>query len=311
MRRTHRTTNHESILVKALLLGSGIAAGVPTWNDGSEAALRARAMDPELPRRRGAALAVSVDGLRYALIEAPFHLATTLAHDPRFAPAAGRRAVPIDALLLTSGDLDACAGALALRAGLAIRIASAGDLRADLLDHDAAFRSLEPLWTGLRWDHPFALDREERLEARLFPLPGPVPDHLLDDSTRAGRARSGIRITDLETGRRLVWAPRVERFDSATLAELRAADLRFVDGTFYAVDEARRVRPSTRTSFDLGHAPIDGKQGSLHWLSGMEGRSVYVHLSGTNPIAEIGSKEADRVRDSGVEIGFDGMGFEV
>lgn len=297
--------------MKAVLLGSGIATGVPAWNDGSEAAFRARARDPALPRRRGAALALSVDGLRYALIEAPFHLATTLAHDPRFAPAAGSRAVPIDSLVLTSGDLDASAGALALRAGLAIRIAAAADLRADLLEHDAAFRSLECFWTGLRWDHPFPLDREERLEARFFPLPGPVPDHLREDSTRAGRARSGVRITDLETGRRLVWAPRIERFDSATLAELRAADVRFIDGTFYAADEARRVRPGTRTTFDLGHAPIDGKQGSLHWLAGMEGRSIYVHLSGTNPLAEITSKEAGRVQEAGVEIGIDGLEIEI
>ena len=297
--------------MKAMLLGSGIATGVPTWNDGSEAALRARTRDSDLPRRRGAALAVTTDGLRYALVEAPFHLAQTLAYDPRFAPAAGKRAVPIDSIVLTSADLDACAGALALRSGLAIRVASAADLRADLLEHDAAFRSLEPLWTGLKWDRPFALDRDERLEARLFPLPGPVPDHLREDSTGAGRARSGVRITDLETGRRLVWAPRIEKLDSATLAELRAADVRLIDGTFYAADEGRRVRPGARSCFDLGHVPIDGRQGSLTSLSGMEGRSIYVHLSATNPIAEITSKEAARVQEAGVEIARDGLEVEV
>jgi len=296
--------------MKAMLLGSGIATGVPTWNDGSEAALRARTRDPDLPRRRGAALAITTDGLRYALVEAPFHLAQTLACDPRFAPAAGKRAVPIDSIVLTSADLDACAGALALRSGLAIRVASAADLRADLLEHDAAFRSLEPLWTGLKWDRPFALDRDERLEARLFPLPGPVPDHLREDSTGAGRARSGVRITDLETGRRLVWAPRIEKLDSATLAELRAADVRLIDGTFYAADEGRRVRPGARSCFDLGHVPIDGRQGSLTSLAGMEGRSIYVHLSATNPIAETTSKEAARVQEAGVEIARDGLEVE-
>jgi pyrroloquinoline quinone biosynthesis protein B len=296
--------------MKVFVLGSGIATGLPTWNDGSPAALRARTRDATFPARAGAALAISADGLRYSLLEAPFHLPASLAAQPRFAPAAGSRSVPIDSLLLTSADLDATAGALALRSGLSIRIASPVGVRSALLDHDAAFASLEPFWTGLPWDRPFPLDREERLEARLFPLPGPVPDHLIDRSTAVGRARCGIRITDGLSGRRLVWAPRIARYDSATLAELRAADIRFVDGTCYAEEEGRGIRPGVRCATDLGHAPIDGREGSLAWLSGMEGRSIYVHLSATNPVADSASKEAARVRDAGIEVAADGMEFE-
>ena len=293
-------------MMRAIVLGSGAALGLPSWNDGSEAALRARAREPDVPRRRGAALAVSADGLRYSILEAPFHLSSTLAEQTRFAPPAGRQAVPIDTLTLTSADLDATAGALALRSGLAIRILSSAGMRESLSANDAAFATLEPLWTGLGWDRPFALDREEHLEARLFPLPGPVPDHLRERANAAGRARCGVRITDRRTGRRLVWAPRIERWDSATLAELREADLRFVDGTCYAADEGRRLRPGVKSSVELGHAPIDGRDGSLSWLAGMEGRSVYVHLAATNPIATTTSKEHARVREAGVEIAEDG-----
>lgn len=297
--------------MKVVVLGSGIATGIPTWNDGSQAALRARARDPELPRRAGAALAISADGVRYSLLEAPFHLPATLAHSPRHAPAADSRAVPIDSLILTTGDLDATAGALALRSGLSIRIASPMALRNELLEHDAVFGALEPLWTGLGWDRPLPLDRDAALEARLFPLPGPVPDHLLAHSTTAGRARCGVRITDRRSGQRLVWAPRITRYDSATLAELRQADVRFVDGTCYAEDEARRIRPGARSATDLGHGPIDGRKGSLVQLAGMEGRSIYIHVAASNPICEPGSKEAARIRDAGVEVASDGMEFEI
>ena len=297
--------------MKALVLGSGISLGIPAWNDGSEAALNARAQDAQVPRRRGASLALSVDGLRHSLIEAPFHLPATLAADPRFAPAAGKRAVPIDTMLLTSGDLDACAGALALRAGLAARIASPSPLRSALLDHNAAFRTLEPLWSGLGWDRSLALDREEMLEARFFPLPGPVPDHLRDLETGTGRARCGVRVTDRRSGMRLVWAPRIERYDSATLAELREADVRFIDGTFYSPEEARRVRPGVKSTTELGHAPIDGPDGSLAWLAGMGGRSIYIHLSATNPVATLNSKERARVLEAGIEVASDGMEIEV
>ncbi|MEM9175947.1 MAG: MBL fold metallo-hydrolase [Myxococcota bacterium] len=297
--------------MRARLLGSGVATGLPTWNDGSEVARKARAREAATPRRQGACLAVSADGIRFSLLEAPFPLAATLANEPLFAPPEGSRAVPIDSLLITSGDLDACGGALALRSGLAIRIASSADLRRELLDHDAAFVTLEPLWTGLGWDRPFPLDRDEVLEARLFPLPGPIPDHLRDRSTAAGRARCGVRITDKRSGRRLVWAPRIERLDSATLAELREADVRFVDGTCYAADEARRLRPGARSAVELGHVPIDGPQGSLAVLAGMSGRSIYVHLAASNPLAERDAKEAARIAEAGAEIGFDGLEVEV
>ena len=296
--------------MKILVLGSGQASGVPAWNDGSELALRARVRDPAVPRRAGAALAVSADGLRYTLLEAPFGLPDALTRHPLLAPAPGRRAAPVDAIVLSSAELDAVGGALALRHGLAARIVSPVLVRDTLADRDEAFRTLAPLWTGLAWDRAWLLDREERLEARLFPLPGPPPDHLGEAGAAAGRARCGVRITDRRSGARIVWAPRIAQLDSATLAELRAADLRFVDGTCYADEEARRLRPGARCVRDLGHTPIDGQQGSLVQLAGMGGRSFYVHLAATNPLCDRESKETHRVRAAGVEIAEDGMEVE-
>jgi len=293
-----------------IVLGSGQAAGFPAWNDGGPMALRARAGDPAMPRRAGAALAISADGRRYSLLEAPLHLAATLTHVSSLAPPAGSRAVPIDSLVLTSGELAACAGALGFGPGLSLRIASSRELRTALVEQDAGFRSLEAVWAGFPWDRAFPLDRDGRLEARLFPLPGPVPDFLRECAPRAGRGRCGIRITDLDTGLRLVWAPRLARLDSATLAELRAADLRFVDGTFYDDAEARRFQPGAARAEELGHLPIDGREGSLAWLAGMRGESIYIHLAGTNPLCDLKSEASERVRAAGAEIAFDGMELE-
>lgn len=297
--------------MKVIVLGSGIAAGVPAWNDGSAPALRARAGDAALPRRRGAAIAVTVDGERYSLVEAPLHLAESLTRDPRFAPAAGSRNVPLDTLVLTCAELDACAGALAFARGLSLRIASPHDLRAALVDHDAGFRSLCPSWSGHAFDRPFLLDREGLLEARLFPLPGKVPDALRELAPKSGRARAGIRITDLRTGARLVFAPRIARYDSATLAELRAADLRIVDGTHLREDEGRLLHPGGEGASEQGHLPIDGREGSLVWLSGMVGRSIYIHLAPNNPASEIASKDWTRIHEAGVQIAYDGMELEL
>jgi len=293
--------------MRVIVLGSGIAAGFPGWNEGSELARRARSDDPQAPRREGAALAVSADGERYSLIEAPFHLASTLTRIKSLAPAGGPRSSPIDSLVISNGELDACAGALALGTGLSVRVVSSRAVRAGLLDHDAAFRVLEPVWSDLPWDRGLPLDREERLEARLFPLPGPTPPHLRELAPATGRGRCGVRITDLQSGTRLVWAPRIARLDSASLAELRAADLRFVDGTLYQDSDAARARPGARCAADLGHVPIDGRDGSLSWLAGMRGESFYVHLSGANPLCDRRSEASERVKAAGVGVATDGL----
>jgi pyrroloquinoline quinone biosynthesis protein B len=142
-------------------------------------------------------------------------------------------------------------------------------------------------------------------------LPGPIPDFLRQLAPKAGRARAGVRVTDLRSGARLVWAPRIARYDSAVLAELRAADLRLVDGTCLAAEEGRAIHPGVQSAEDLGHIPIDGRDGSLVWLAGMTGRSVYVHLAGSNPLCDNESMERARIHEAGIEVGRDGMEFEV
>jgi pyrroloquinoline quinone biosynthesis protein B len=293
------------------VLGSGCSAGFPAWNEGSEAAERARANDPSMPIREAAALAVSADRERYSILEAPLHLPSTLARTARFAPPTGTRATPIDSLVLTCADPAASAGALGLASALSVRILSPIGIRDALVEHDASFRALDPVWTGLPWDRSFPLDRDGILEARLFPLPGPPPGHLRSEGTSSGRARAGVRITDLRTGSRLVWAPRISRFDSACLAELRSAEVRFIDGTCYAGNELRTVHPGIRDFADAGHAPIDGREGSLVSLSGMRGDSYYVHLAGANPACDEKSPESERIRSASVEIAVDGQEFEL
>ena len=295
----------------AQLLGSGCSAGFPAWNEGSIAAERARAGDPSIPVRESAALAVSADGECYSILEAPLHLTSTLARIPRFAPRTGSRATPITSLVLTSADLGASAGALGLASALSIRMLSPNRLREVMLREDAAFRSLEPVWTGFQWDRSFPLDREGLLEARFFPLRGPAPSHLREAAANVGRARCGVRITDLRTGRRLVWAPRISSLDSACLAELRAADLRFIDGTCYAREELRAADPSLRDLSLAGHLPIDGHDGSLAILAGMRGMSYYVHLAGQNPACDQKSVESEQIRTAGVEVAVDGQVFEL
>ena len=106
----------------------------------------------------------------------------------------------------------------------------------------------------------------------------------------------GLRLTDRGSGARLAFAPALGALDSVTLAELAAADLRFVDGTFF-----------TQGALAMGHVPITGADGSLGRLASLPGRTLYLHMNATNPILDPDSPEAARVRATGVGIAEDGM----
>ena len=95
------------------------------------------------------------------------------------------------------------------------------------------------------------------------------------------------------------------------MAEFAAADVRFVDGTFFTAGELRSVKPGAPDAAAMGHAPIAGADGSLAALADLPGRTWYVHMNCTNPVLDAASAEHARVRRAGVEIADDGMEVEL
>src|SRR5262249_10313643 len=151
-----------------------------------------------------------------------------LAAVPALHPRPGTRDVPIDTVALTSAELDHVLGLLVLREALSFRIASTRWVRDAILDHNAAWRLLEPVWGAAALDAPVFLDRESRLEARFFPVAPKVPGYLRDVAKPHAETTTGLRITERATGARLAVVPGLASLDSATAAELAAADVRFV-----------------------------------------------------------------------------------
>lgn len=297
--------------MKIRVLGSAAGGGLPQWNCGCTNCVRARAGDPAVPQRSQPSLAVSADGERWSLVNASPDVRDQLAKAPGLHPRPGTRDLPLDTVVVTNADIDHVLGLLVLREALPHHIATTAWIRDALLDHNATFRLLAPAFHVVKLDAPFYLDRAERLEARFFPVPGKVPTWLGDLATNAPAATLGLRITDRESDRRLVYAPGVKSLDSGTWAELSAADVRFVDGTFWTVDELQKTRPGAPDAFAMGHMPIGGRDGSLARLSTLPGRTIYQHMNNTNPILDANSSEAAEIRKLGVEIAMDGMELEV
>jgi pyrroloquinoline quinone biosynthesis protein B len=293
------------------VLGSAAGGGLPQWNCGGEFSRRARAGDPDVPPRSQPSIAVSADGERWSIVNGSPDIRDQLARFPALHPRPDTRSLPLDTVVVTNADLDHTLGLLILREALSYRILSTAWIRDTVLEHNAAFRLLEPVWGAVKLDAPFFLDRDERLEARLFPVPGKVPSYLGELAANSPETTVALRVTDRASGRRLVYAPGLQTIDSATRAELEAADLRFVDGTFFTDNELRAMRPGAVPARVMGHLPISGEDGSLARIRDLPGRSFYIHINNTNPILDARSPEAAHVRAAGVGIASDGMEIEL
>jgi pyrroloquinoline quinone biosynthesis protein B len=299
--------------MRVRVLGSAAGGGLPQWNCGCRNCVRARAGDPRVPVRSQPSLAVSADGRRWSLLNASPDVRTQLAAFPGLHPRPGTRDLPLDTIVVTNADLDHVLGLLVLREALPHRIVSTPWVRDGVLGHNAAWRLLEPAWGAVKLDQPFPLDRAGRLEGRLFPVPGKVPGWLAALASNHPEATAGLRVTDAASGRRLVFAPGLRTLDEGTLAELEAAELAFVDGTFFHERELTASRPGAPEATAMGHVPISGPQGSLERLSALTRRRggairiLYIHLNNTNPALDAGSDEAAAIRRAGLEIAADGQ----
>ena len=297
--------------LRVRVLGSAAGGGLPQWNCGCERCVRARAGDPQVPPRTQPSIAVSADGVRWSIVNASPDVRDQLARFPGLHPRPGTRDIPLDTIVVTNADVDHVLGLLVLRESLPYRIVSTPFVRDALLDHNTVFRILEPAWGIAKLDQAVLLDREGHLEARFFPVPGKVPTWLAKLASNQPETTVGVRITDLRSGRRLVYAPGIAKLDAGTLAEFEAASLSFVDGTFFRNDELSQTRPGAPDATAMGHVPISGPGGSLPALAELRGRVVYIHMNNTNPILDAASPEASLVQRAGIEIAMDGMSFEV
>jgi pyrroloquinoline quinone biosynthesis protein B len=289
------------------VLGSCAGGGLPQWNCGGPNSLRARGNDPRIPAQTQPSIAVSSDGERWSILNASPDIRDQLTRFPALHPRPGTRDVPLDTVVLTSAELDHVMGLLVLREALSYRVLSTRWVRESILDHNAAWRLLEPAWGCAALDAAVPLDRAGALEARFFPVAPKVPGYLREVAKPHAETTVGLRVVEIETGARLAFVPGLKALDSATLAELAAADLRFVDGTFFSEDELRELRPGAAGATAMGHLPITGPESSLATLAELPGRSFYIHMNNTNPILDRESPEAARLAAVGVGVAFDGM----
>jgi pyrroloquinoline quinone biosynthesis protein B len=291
----------------AIVLGSAAGGGFPQWNCRCAVCRLAWDGDPRVVPRTQASLAVSSDGERWTLLNASPDLRAQLAATPALHPRT-LRGSPIEAIVLTGGEVDQTAGLLNLRERQPFTLFGTHDTLV-ALDGNPMFGALAPdLVTRRAVAAGTAFALPGGLSVELFTVPGKVPLYL-ETGTVQTWIESGVNVgVEIKShGTTLVFVPGAAAVTPALRERLARADVILFDGTLFTDDEMIASGTGEKTGRRMGHMPIDGADGSLAALKELGKRRIYIHINNTNPILIEDSPERRRVEDAGFEVAADGL----
>jgi pyrroloquinoline quinone biosynthesis protein B len=270
-------------------------------------------------RRTQCCVAVSADEHRWFLLNVSPDIRTQLEGFAPLLPRESVRSTGVEAVLLTSADLDHTLGLLVLREGERMPVHATPAVREALMEGLRLGPVLES-YCGIEWRIPpvdvHALPLRDGAPSGLsyaaFPVAGKPARYREGRVVPSPEDNVGYLLLDDATGGQLVFIPTAARLDASILAGMRRHDLLLLDGTFWSKDEMITSGVGRRSAAEMGHLPVGGPDGSLAFLrSAMGTRAVYIHMNNTNPMLVEDSTEWKCVHETGAEIGRDDMDFEV
>ncbi len=297
-----------------VLLGTAAGGGFPQWNCWCPSCRIARTDPLRAHPRRQSSAAISVDGVRWFLLNASPDVREQLAPLTRHAPTS-MRYVAAEGIVATDAELDHTLGLALLREGRTLQLYATHAV-VEVLTEDsrilpvtAAFATVTVTELGLDRAEPlrYTDGSATGLSATPFAVPGDPP--------RFARRNLpghtvGLMIQDERTGGCLAFVPGCGGLDAPLLDRLGRADLLLFDGTFWTDDEMMRLGLSDRTARQMDHLPVSGEGGSLALLSGLPCRQkVYTHINNSNPMLIEDGPERRAVEAAGMTVGDDGMRF--
>ena len=291
--------------MKLIVLGAAAGGGLPQWNCGCKNCSDARS--GVIPRMTQSSVAVSLDGVSWALLNASPDIRAQVDSCQKLHPLA-LRGSPIAAVVLSNGDIDHIAGLLTLRekTGFDVYATKAG---LDILSSNSVFGVLDPALVGqhqITLDAPF--EPVSGLTITPFAVPGKVALFLEGDALNleeVGEQTVGLLLED--GSKRAAYVPGCAAIPDWLLQRLGELDLLLFDGTVWNNDDMQRTGTGEKTGARMGHVPLNGDLGSLARLAGVSGRKMYIHINNTNPILQPYSPERAEVLAKGWEIAVDGM----
>lgn len=295
------------------ILGSAAGGGFPQLNCACPMCASVRAGRPGFSGRTQTSIAASADGKSWVLLNASPDLREQFAATPALAPDVGKglRNSPLVSVVLTNGDVDALAGLLSLREGIAFDLHAAPPVL-DTLKANSVFNVLNPAFVrrrALSFGAPFSVAPGLTVEA--FTVPGKTALYLESDAPDFGTREGdtiGLTITETNTGKAFHFVPSCAKVDAALASRLRGAQLVLFDGTLYTDDEMIAQGLSQKTGRRMGHMPMSGAAGSIAALADLGIISkVFVHINNSNTVLDANGPERRAVEKAGWQVAHDGM----
>ena len=304
--------------MKVMVLGAAAGGGFPQWNCNCHNCCGVRSGSIEAQPRTQSSIAVSADGERWILFNASPDIRAQLEANPPLQPKKGRRDTGIHGIVLADSQIDHTTGLLFLREGCPLSVYCTDMVAQDLSTGFPIFVMLQSWDGGVNHTtvpidgSAFQVSDIEEISITAVPLEGKAPPYSPHRHDPHVGDNVGYLIEDTRSQASLLYAPGLGQMSSALLDMMGGADCVMVDGTFWSEDEMQRAGVGTKLASEMGHLPQSGDEGMLSWLSKIQGpRKILIHINNTNPILIETSPERKLVEESGVEVAYDGMAFDL
>ncbi len=296
------------------VLGAAAGGGFPQWNCNCRMCHGVRSGTINASPRTQSSIAVSGDGISWALFNTSPDLLAQLAAFPALQPGRDLRDTAIRAILYMDSQIDHTTGLLMLREGCPHDVYCSDMVYEDLTTGFPLFKMLEH-WNGGINRFPIPLDGSafamagiEGLNFTAIPVKGKAPPYSPHRHDPHIGDNIGVQVTDTASGKTLFYAPGLGDLTDQTRELMSKSDCLLVDGTFWREDEMESVGLGDRKAADMGHLPQSGENGMIEVLRPMDRpRKILIHINNTNPILDEDSGERKMLENEGIEVAYDGM----
>jgi coenzyme PQQ biosynthesis protein B len=302
--------------MKIHILGSAAGGGFPQWNCNCFNCHRMRTGAIRATPRTQSSIAVSMDKRRWVLFNTSPDIRAQLEAFPAIQPREGKRDTGITAIVYMDSQLDHTTGLLMLREGCPHQVYCTDSVYGDLTSGFPIFRILES-WNGgitrhrVEFDQSFTIAGIDGLRITPIPLTSKAPPYSPHRDNPHPGDNIGVVIEDLDSNKRVFYAPGLGVVEEHLLPHMRAADCLLVDGTFWREDEMLHAGVGTKPASAMGHLPQSGPGGMIEVLEQFsKPRKILIHINNTNPILDEDSAERAELARHQIEVAYDGMELE-
>jgi pyrroloquinoline quinone biosynthesis protein B len=221
---------------------------------------------------------------------------------------------PLNAILLTGGEVDNVAGLLTLRERQPFFVWATATVQATL-DANPIFEALDRSIVERRalvLDQPIEITGPAGalgLTVTAFAVPGKVPLYLEKKAaTLAGTPEETIGL-EISCGTTAFhYIPGCARLTPDLRGRLQGSAVLFFDGTVWSDDEMITAGLGTKTGLRMGHISMSGPDGSMAALNSLGiARKIFIHINNSNPVLLPDSAERDALDRAGWELAEDGL----